>query len=324
MTTDTAPDDDRVDDHVDIEIAGCLDPNAPKSFFLFAGAGSGKTRSLVNGLDYIRRNFRLELLLRGQRVAVVTYTNAASEEITRRLDFDAIFVVSTIHSFAWTLIDGLNRDTREWLRLKLAQDILEIEQLEVRGRKGTKASNDRLAQIESKKRRLQGLNSIKRFIYSPTGENRSRDSLNHAEVIAICADFIATKPTMQHLIVGAYPIILIDESQDTSKLLMNALFQLQANNPKAVGLGLLGDMMQRIYADGKEGLGEDLPTDWATPAKKMNHRSAKRVVRLINKIRETVDHQQQSARSTAAEGTVRMFILPADTADKPAGRTLYR
>ncbi len=318
MTADAAPDDDHVDDHVDVEIASCLDPNAPKSFFLFAGAGSGKTRSLVNGLDYIRQNFRPEMRVRGQRVAVVTYTNAASEEIARRLDFDAIFVVSTIHSFAWTLIDGLNRDIREWLRVKLAQDILEVEGLEARGRKGTKASNDRLAQIESKKRRIQSLNSIKRFIYSPTGENRSRDSLNHAEVIAICADFISTKPTMQHLIVGAYPIILVDESQDTSKLLVDALFKLQANNPKTVGVGLLGDMMQRIYADGKEGLGEDLPADWATPAKKMNHRSTKRVVRLINKIRETVDHQQQNARSTAAEGTVRMFILSAETADKPA------
>ncbi|CAM5211552.1 hypothetical protein CDEF62S_05024 [Castellaniella defragrans] len=39
---------DNLDLHVDKEIKGCLDPQAPRSFFLFAGAGSGKTRSLVS------------------------------------------------------------------------------------------------------------------------------------------------------------------------------------------------------------------------------------------------------------------------------------
>lgn len=32
---------------VDDEIYSCLDLDNPKSFFLFAGAGSGKTRTLV-------------------------------------------------------------------------------------------------------------------------------------------------------------------------------------------------------------------------------------------------------------------------------------
>ena len=88
------------DDHVDDEIAGYLNPDTPRSFFLFAGAGSGKTRSLVNALTHIRKMHGRTLTFRGQRVAVITYTNAACDEITRRLDFNPLFYVATIHSLS--------------------------------------------------------------------------------------------------------------------------------------------------------------------------------------------------------------------------------
>ena len=45
---------DNLDAHVDEEeIRNCLSLEQPKSFFLFAGAGSGKTRSLVNAVDFV-------------------------------------------------------------------------------------------------------------------------------------------------------------------------------------------------------------------------------------------------------------------------------
>src|SRR4051812_48212414 len=95
--------DDTVDAHVDAEIAKCIDLGNPRSFFLFAGAGSGKTKSLVTALDHIRNNYGADLRIKGQRVAVITYTNAACEEISRRTEFDPVVVVRTIHSFAWTI-----------------------------------------------------------------------------------------------------------------------------------------------------------------------------------------------------------------------------
>jgi len=115
-----------------------------------------------------------------------------------------------------------------------------------------------------------------------------------------------------------YPILLIDESQDTNKLLIDALFAVQSHHRERFALGLLGDMMQRIYSDGKEGLGQNLPSDWATPGKRLNHRCPKRVIRLINKVRRTIDDQEQVPRTDSAEGWVRLFILPSDTTDKPA------
>lgn len=309
---------DTVDDQVDNEIAACLNLDTPKSFFLFAGAGSGKTRSLVTALQHVQKNLAERLRAKGQRVGVITFTNAASDEIKRRLLFDPLIDVRTIHSFAWSLIEGLNHDIREWLRVDLANDIVQLEMDEAKGRKGTKASASRLSKIESKSKRLQNLHNIKSFTYSPTSDNRGRDALNHSEVLKLTAHFLTTKPAMQSILTGRYPVLLIDESQDTNKHLIDALFAVQGNLKEKFTLGLLGDMMQRIYSDGKEGLGEGLPEDWATPGKKLNYRCPKRVITLINKVRSTTDKQHQEPRVAAVEGVVRLFILPSDLEDKPA------
>ena len=307
---------DSIDDHVDAEIAACLDIDAPRSFFLFAGAGSGKTRALITALQHIQNHLRERLKVKGQRVGVITFTNAASDEIKRRLLFDPLIDVRTIHSFAWSLIEGLNHDIREWLGVDLAADIERLHAEEAKGRKGTKASADRLSKIESKTKRLQNLPNIKRFVYSPTGDNRGRDALNHSEVLQLTAHFLESKPAMQSILVGRYPILLIDESQDTNENLIDAFFAVESALKGKFILGLLGDMMQRIYSEGKEGLGQNLPEDWATPGKKLNYRCPKRIVKLINKVRSTTDKQHQEPRSTAAEGFVRLFILPSDYGNK--------
>ena len=113
---------------VDDEIYSCLDLDNPKSFFLFAGAGSGKTRSLVEVLKRFRKQNVHRLRLNAQQVAIVTYTNAACDEIKRRLEFDPAFSVSTIHSFSWELIKPHQHDIREWLRIRLQSDIAELEE----------------------------------------------------------------------------------------------------------------------------------------------------------------------------------------------------
>nr|WP_315225716.1 UvrD-helicase domain-containing protein [uncultured Albidiferax sp.] len=309
---------DTADAHVDEEIAACLNLDNPKSFFLFAGAGSGKTRSLVTALQHVQLNLRERLRVKGQRVGVITFTNAASDEIKRRLLFDPLIDVRTIHSFAWSLIEGLNHDIREWLRVDLAADIAKLNVDEAKGRKGTKASMDRLRKIESKTKRLQNLPNVKAFTYSPTGDNRGRDALNHSEVLQLTAHFLQTKAAMQSILTGRYPILLIDESQDTNKHLIDALFTVQAKLKGKFLLGLLGDMMQRIYNDGKEGLGQGLPPDWATPVKQLNFRCPNRVIALINKVRSSTDHQRQQPIAAAVDGVVRLFILPSDLANKPA------
>jgi DNA helicase-2/ATP-dependent DNA helicase PcrA len=295
--------------NVDDEIFSCLNLDCPKSFFLFAGAGSGKTRSLVEVLKRFQKESIHRLRLNGQKVAIITYTNAASDEIKRRLEFDSAFVISTIHSFAWELIRPFQKDIKEWIQHNTLNEITELEQNQSKGRAGTKAASDRTAKIESKKKRLRDLDKIKIFSYNPSGTNSDRDSLNHAEVIKISSDFLSAKPLMQQILVKKYPILLIDESQDTKKELMEAFFVIQKKYSNIFSLGLFCDTMQRIYMDGKLDLGLNIPDTWAKPAKEINYRCPKRVITLINKIRSDSDGQEQKPSDKNEDGIVRLFIV---------------
>ncbi|MFH1507262.1 MAG: UvrD-helicase domain-containing protein [Candidatus Omnitrophota bacterium] len=317
-------DDNNFDNPAEDEIKACVSLDKPTSFFLFAGAGSGKTRSLVNTLKYLQKEAAKRLRLRGQRIGVITYTNAACDEIKRRLDFDPMIEVSTIHSFIWSLIGGLNFDIKQWLKVNLEAEIGELKEKQGTGRAGTKAAMDREKKIEEKQNRLSILDNIKQFTYNPNGDNRGRDSLSHSEVIKIGAAFLTEKPLMQSIFINKYPILFIDESQDTNRFLMEAFLEIQQKHNKQFILGLFGDTMQRIYGDGKIDLGENLPNDWAKPAKKMNHRCPRRIIKLINKIRSSIDKQEQRPRSDKSEGFVRLFVLLNGVADKHTAEVKVR
>ena len=306
MTSDPS-----VDDHVDAEIAGCLDPQAPRSFFLYAGAGSGKTGSLVNAVRHSMSSRGRELALRGQQIAVITFTNAAADEISSRLGFDPLVRVSTIHSFAWDLIQEFQEDIRDWVKDDLEATITELESQS--SRPGTKKETNRLYRLERTRDRLPRLDQVRRFTYDPAGENRGREALNHSQVISLTANFLTTKPMLGQILVTRHPILLIDESQDTKKELLEAFMFVAAKRQGEFVLGLFGDTMQRIYNDGKTDIEESVPATWATPVKVMNHRSPERIVRLSNRIRSNVDDLLQEARADRGDGIARLFIATSDS-----------
>lgn len=307
--------DKNIDSHIDEEIFECLDLKKPKSFFLFAGAGAGKTRTLVNVLNKVKVKYGKTLQLGNKKVAVITYTNNACDEIRNRLGDDNLFNISTIHSYVWSLIKHYNKDIKEWVRVKIAEDLIELKEKQAKGR-ASKASEERARKIEKKIEKLETLDNIKKFTYNPNGDNYSRQSLSHSQVIGIGADFLKTKPLMQKIMVSSFPILLIDESQDTVKELIESFFEVQEKNRDIFSLGLIGDTMQRIYSNGKEKLEKGLPNDWLTPMKKMNHRSSKRVIELINHIRKEVDTHQQVPRTDKEEGFVNLFLVSDNSADK--------
>jgi len=293
----------------------CLNLDNPKSFFLFAGAGSGKTRSLVEAMQMFRKKYGQEFRLSARKVAVITYTNAACDEIKHRIDYDSIFAVSTIHSFAWELIRTYHKDIRKWLSHNLEMEINALEEKQLKGR-ASKASADRAVQIESKQRRLEFLDMIKYFTYNPNGENIGKNSLNHTEVIGIAAEFLTDKPLMQRILIRKYPVLLIDESQDTQKDLVDAFFAVQSAYSGEFCLALFGDTMQRIYSDGKTGLGEAVPDEWEKPTITINYRCPKRIVKLINRIRSGADDHIQEPADDAPEGFVRLFLVQDDGINK--------
>lgn len=310
--------DDNRDVSADETIKGCFDLENPKSFFLFAGAGSGKTRSLVSALEYINSTIGRELKVAGRKVAVITYTNAARDEINRRSKYNSLFEISTIHSFAWNLISSHTSDIKEWLKNEITSKINENEQKQAASRRtDTKAYIDRAKKIVKYRERLNFLDSVKKFIYNPDGINIDKNSLDHAEVIKITSALLSNNEVLQKIFVDKYPILLIDESQDTKKELMDVFLNLQSIFKNCFTLGLLGDTMQRIYLDGKENLQSVIPDSWEKPVKIMNHRSQKRIVDLCNDIRRDVDDIQQQSRNNKQDGIVRIFITdstnPFDT-----------
>jgi DNA helicase-2/ATP-dependent DNA helicase PcrA len=300
-----------IDKQVDDDIFNCLNPKSPKSFFLFAGAGSGKTRTLVNVLTAFKKAYGQDYRLRNRKVAIMTYTNAAANEINHRLSYDSIFNVSTIHSFCWELIKTYTSDIKKWVEIDNQESIKDLEvKLEKARDPNNKTAISNRKKLESKNKRLIALPLINKFIYNPNGDNYTKASLNHSEVISITCFFLNSMDLFKQILINKYPIVLIDESQDTKKDLIETLFVLQSENKNRFSLGLFGDTMQRIYSDGKEKLGEELPEDWLKPVKKMNHRSKSRIIELNNKIRKDIDGQQQLARIENVGGTVKLFIVP--------------
>lgn len=299
--------DDHIDDHVDQEIQECFSKDSPKSFFVFAGAGSGKTRSLINTLTFLDKEYGEELLIQGKRIAVITYTNAACDEISRRLQYKSIFSVSTIHSFLWELIRNYQWDIKTWVIQSIEAEIEALQE-----KQNKRATAKRADDIKRKNERLSKVEVIKKFSYNPNGDNVGIDSLSHSEVVKMSTDFIAKEPTMQDILTTKYPILLIDESQDTKRELVDALLIVCDKYKNSFTVGMFGDTMQRIYNDGKDNLAACIPKDWVKPVKIMNHRSASRIVDLANSIRKTVDGQKQQPRSDAEVGSVRLFIVNSD------------
>lgn len=299
--------DNHIDDHVDDEIRLCFSKDNSKSFFMFAGAGSGKTRSLINALSFLDKEMGAKLSAYSKQVAVITYTNAACDEISKRLQYKPIFAVSTIHSFLWELIKNYQPDIKAWIIESLKRDIAELNEKQAKGRGGD-AAVKRAEEIKKKTTRLSKIETVKKFSYNPNGDNVGYDSLNHSEVVKMGSEFIATERTMQEILIGKYPILLIDESQDTKKELVDALLIVYEKYKDRFVIGMFGDTMQRIYMDGKDNLSGCIPNEWEKPEKVMNHRSATRIVGLANTIRKTIDKQQQRPRTDAETGTVRLFV----------------
>ena len=278
-----------IDSQVDETLEKCILSTPRKSFFLFAGAGSGKTYSLVLLLKKIRNSIGKDLLLQGKNVAVITFTNAATDEIINRLDYSPIFHISTIHSFVWDLIRYYQTDIKRLYCQYIIEDMEVLEKkLDATQNKATKTYFSNVEKFEYLKERLIKAQTIDKFVYNPNGSNPEHNALKHAEVIKISARMIIKNKVLQQIIAQRYPILLIDESQDTKKELIDAFFEIQRNFADIFTLGLLGDQKQRIYADGKENIESIIPAEWEKPIKRMNYRCAKRIIQLANTIGKAI------------------------------------
>lgn len=315
------------------EIVGYVTSTPPRSFFLFAGAGSGKTRTLVavlrklTGIDTgdvqvepapaenaPATRFARELRARAQTIRVITYTKNAALVVTGRLGTNDLTQIATIHSFCWDLIAGFDDDIREAL-LAMNADALQKMRDAAAGRKNgpTDKDKEKIGELETK---AAALAVVPQFTYSPDRKRHGDGALNHSQVLALASWLLKQRPTLRRILRDQHPVILVDESQDTMKDILDALLEVVAEDPSRLMLGLLGDHRQRIYLDGHADLPSMLPETWATPKLEMNHRSQRRIVDLINDIWESdLEGRTQSKkavhqhpREEKSAGLVRIFI----------------
>lgn len=295
----------------DKKIAACIDSET--SFSVIAGAGSGKTTSLVEALKRIRDKHGKELKKNGQRVVCITYTNRAVEVLSSRLGYDELFFISTLHGFLWGEVGRFQDAMREALCVAIIPSQVEKAEKDDNGGVSQKAQKAR-AKLERLARELDALKEKPLVKYEETTiSDYSKCVLNHDDVIDVTSYLISNKPVLRKGLGFKYPYMFVDEAQDTFPQVVDALNAICSGKGLPI-IGYFGDPMQQIY-DKRAG-------DFAGPegatviAKEENFRCSTSVIDLLNNFRP--DLQQIPGEVNAkVEGSVLITIVQAPTPDGP-------
>lgn len=251
----------------------CLDEG--KSFRLEAGAGAGKTYSLVKALQYLIERNKRTLPRRNQKIACITFTNVAKDEIDSRTDLSPLIYCDTNHAFCWQLIQGFQKQLRE---LVAAMPAWHERIAEAGGSVGERAVEYSLGH-----RSIRG----------------TRISLHHDDVLPLTISLMRNEK-FRRLMTERFPIILIDEYQDTDADWVEAIKEHFLGKRGSPIFGFFGDHWQKIYGDGCGSLEHDALTEIG---KKANFRSVKVIVDCLNRMRPELP---QFVTDSEAVGEVRV------------------
>lgn len=249
-------------DQIDEEIIETLKKG--QSFRVEAGAGSGKTYSLNKVIEWIQNNKWNYYNRNKQNVICITYTNAAVEVIVQRLTKDSFIIPSTIHSFAWSSI--------KQYQSTLIKFIAEDESLFAE-----KTDSSEVGEVSYTLGHRYVENGIQ--------------YLHHNDVLNLFAKLLDNSK-FRRVFSTKYPVILIDEYQDSYKPIIDRFIKYFIAENKGPQFGFFGDAWQTIYQSNNAcGLIEH--PNLKIIKKGSNFRCAPKIVDLLNKIRP--DLPQQSA-----------------------------
>lgn len=111
----------KLENETNEKIFSCID--SCSNFVFNAGAGAGKTYSLVESLKYLVSTKGSILKYHNHNVICITYTNVAMQEIKDRLGTTSLILVSTIHERMWELIKNYQPQLVEIHMQKLNKEI---------------------------------------------------------------------------------------------------------------------------------------------------------------------------------------------------------
>ena len=238
---------------IDLEIVDALKQGF--HFRVDAGAGSGKTYSLIKTVEWLQNNKWNDFKVKNQKVACITYTNAAVDVIISRLKKDSFIVPSTIHSFIWQVMKQFQYDLLIYAKeLLIDKDYIDF-------------------------------NNVRKIEYTLGKRYQDKDVLYlfHDDVIKIFSRLI-DKTKFRTMLSDQYPIILIDEYQDSFKSIIDKFIQYFVANNIAPQFGFFFFSWQTIYQM-QGAVGEINNGNIVVIKKKSNFRSANKIVEMLNRIR---------------------------------------
>jgi DNA helicase-2/ATP-dependent DNA helicase PcrA len=302
------------DTSADVRLADILDGKKLRSFVMVAGAGSGKTTSLVKALDHVVTVHGARLRARTQQVACITYTEVAAKEIHADVSNSSLVSVSTIHSFLWTLVKPFQRDIAQWVDGHVKAAIREAKE-----KQGSYTSRTRAATIakdasdlDKLEIQLQLIKKVERYSYS-IGSDYAKGILGHEDIITMAPELILGTKLLGRIVASKYPYIFVDESQDTFPNVVEALKYVDAQAQGSVCFGFFGDPMQQIFQRGAGSIPEE--AGWERIEKPENFRSSMRVLGVINQVRSEADGMVQVPGRPPEQqklGESFFFVFPAD------------
>lgn len=303
---------DKPDTLADIKLKECIDKKC--CFTLTAGAGSGKTTSLIKLLDYILKNKGDVLRKNRQKIACITYTNVAVEEIYNDVGKNNLLFVSTIHSFLWEFIKPFQKDIKKWVASKIVSKISDARE-KLSSSRIKQNTRDKLQKDIDKYTSLKdNFHTVKSFKYDMNGFNISsnyeKGTLGHSDIVQMVPQLISESKLLRKILACQFPYIFIDESQDTFAVFVDAM--LKVAKDEDICLGFIGDAMQNIYVTGIGKIVTD--ENFIEINKEENFRSSQAVLKLANKIRSTADNLIQiHGLSEVKKGIAKIFVCDANS-----------
>lgn len=235
------------------------------NFLLSGGAGSGKTYTLMQVLDLIHEKNPLA------NIACITYTNVAVDEIKSRSPYENLRV-STIHDFLWDVIKLYQPNIKKSLAHLIAL-----------------YSTDNKAGIKYDGEETLDITYFSDKIIEYRDYRKLEEGVIwHDDILKIAHYMFDTYPLLCNIVKDKFQYILVDEYQDTDKLVIEIFLNFfQRNKERQNVLAFFGDSMQSIYdTKGVGNIKHYVITGIVKEAKKEdNYRCSEKVIELINKVR---------------------------------------
>ncbi|MDI1355316.1 MAG: AAA family ATPase [bacterium] len=301
-----------------------------ENFVLQGGAGSGKTETLKQVLQFLSKNYP------DKKIACITHTNLAVDEIVHRVGNQ--YTICTIHSFLNSLIKDFKKNIHQviyeifkvenMVRLpiesytdektqkkeehekykriyeKYSTKLFSIKKesaSKVHGKREYDLNPEQFNQalnLSISELNNEILELIKQKDYNKIRYNESKFddfkelSYGHDSLINLSILLFAKFSLLGKIVQDKYDFIFIDEYQDTSEGIVDIFLNKIPDNKKSV-IGLFGDSMQAIYEDGIGDVESYVSSGHLKKIiKEDNYRCSQQVIGFINQIRNDKLEQQ--------------------------------